>query len=539
MPSRFYITTAIDYVNQRPHLGNAYEKIVSDCLARFHRQRGDATFFLTGTDEHGQKIARVAEGEGVSPKEFTDRLSAEFRACYDALDITYDRWIRTTEPAHEAAVQEWFRRAYRSGDIYSAEYEGLYCVPCEAFYQSKDLNPGDLCPVHDRAVQTVKETNFFFRLSAYTERLRKHIGQHPEFVLPVMRRNEVMAVLDAGLEDVSVSRASVSWGVPVPPEIENAEGQTIYVWVDALLNYITAIGFPDDEYRQWWLQESAAGGGTPRSNALHIIGKDISRFHCLIWPAMLWAADIELPRCVFVHGFIQMGGEKLSKTSGRMLDPLEVTKRYGVDSLRYFILREIPFGRDGEFSWELLVERYNADLANELGNLVSRSCSMLHRYRGGVVPREYTAGDRERELQKLAAEVADRVRQGYLAIQPSAALEATWSLVKRANRYVEETKPWGLAKQSDRAAELDTALVTLIECARLVGFLAWPAIPRKCEQLWASLGIADSPGCAADAEEDRRGFWFEGGEVSSLAGNNIPEVEILFPRIEVSVGRGA
>lgn len=535
---RFYVTTAIDYVNAEPHLGHAYEKLVTDCLARFHRQRGDDTFFLTGADEHGQKIAREAEARGISPREFAETLSRRFEACYRALDISYDRYVRTTEKEHETAVLEIFRRAHREGDIHVAEYEGLYCVACETFYQAKDLKEGNLCPVHGTPVQSVRERNYFFRLSSYADRLRRHILANPEFIRPQIRRNEVLAVLDEGLQDVSISRASVDWGIPIPEEIDGPKGQTIWVWFDALINYVSAIGFPDDRYLEWWCVPATGSGPPIEPNALHIIGKDISRFHCLLWPALLLSAGIPLPRSIFVHGFITMGGEKLSKTAGRLVDPLEVTSRYGVDALRYYILREVPFGRDGEFSWELLVDRYNTDLANELGNLASRSCSMIHRYRSGEVPRRFDPGPLEGEIESLAAEAAGEVVEAYEELAPSRALEVAWTLVKRANRYVEETKPWELAKRPEAAARLDTVLVTLLECARLAGFWTWPAIPRKAEELWRGLGLAESPGQAAADDADARMRWFAGRPAPPQAGRTLPPVQILFPKIEVPVGPG-
>lgn len=542
MRRRFYATTAIDYVNAEPHLGHAYEKLVTDCLTRYHRQRGDEAFFLTGADEHGQKIAREAEAKGIAPSQFAESLTLRFRAAWDALDIAYDRYVRTTEPQHEAAVQEFFRRAYRAGDIYVTDYEGLYCVACETFYTPKELLEGNLCPVHKTPVQKVKEKNFFFRLSQYADRLRAHIKANPEFILPDIRRNEVLAVIEEGLQDVSISRASVTWGVPIPPEIEGASGQTVWVWFDALINYVSAIGFPDAKYRQWWCVP-----GTDQPNALHIIGKDISRFHCLLWPAMLLAAGEPLPRSIFVHGFITMGGEKLSKTAGRMVDPLAVTEKFGVDALRYYILREVPFGRDGEFSWEQVVERYNTDLANELGNLASRACSMVHRYRGGAVPSAYEPTDLERDIVAVVNKAAADVARAFESLQPSAALESTWTLVKRANRYVEETKPWALAKDPAQAQRLDTVLTTLLECARLAGYWAWPAIPGKAAELWQGLGLSDSPGkplatnepasagAAAPPAPDARGTWFEGKSAPPLGGVKLPEVRILFPKIEVPV----
>jgi methionyl-tRNA synthetase len=546
MRRRFYVTTAIDYVNASPHLGHAYEKLVTDCLARYHRQRGDDTFFLTGADEHGMKIAREAEARGIDPQIFTDELSARFRTCWDALHIGYDRYVRTTEHGHEAAVQEIFRRCHASGDIYLAEYEGLYCVACEAFYQGKDLLEGELCPVHKQPVQTLAEKNFFFRLSKYADRLRAHIKADPQFIQPDYRRNEVLAVIEEGLQDVSISRASVPWGIAVPPGLDEGAGHTVYVWFDALINYVSAIGFPQESYREWWCAPGEEGVATAEPNALHIIGKDISRFHCLLWPSMLWSAGMQVPRSIFVHGFIKMGGEKMSKTEGRIVDPLAVTAKYGVEALRYYILREVQFGRDGDYDEDQLRDRYNTDLANELGNLASRACSMVHRYRGGVVPSAYAPGPLERDIEAVAAKARADVQRAFETLQPAAALEACWTLVKRANRYVEETKPWVLAKDPAQATRLDTALVTMLECARLAGFWAWPAIPAKAEELWRGLGLDMTPGeppedgegeipsvgAAAEPALDERDAWFASGTTPALAGSRLPEVKILFPKAD-------
>ena len=382
---RFYITTAIDYVNGRPHIGHAYEKILADALARFHRQRGDATYFLTGTDEHGQKIAKTAAAAGKPPKAFVDEYAAHFKTAWKALDVSYDKFIRTTDQRHELAVQELFRRlndarSPKTGEpvLFEEGYEGLYCEGCEAFKQEKDLDAKGLCPEHRTPPKRIKETNFFFRLSEYDEALLKHIENHPEFIEPDYRRNEVLNVIREGLQDVSVTRPSVPWGVPLPEEIPGAEGHTVYVWADALLNYLSAIGWPERRYSLWWLaKESDVGGpgaarqdefqhldgqgrpgaawaGTTQpqyTNAFHLIGKDISRFHCVLWPALLLAAGVPLPRQVYVHGFINVRGEKLSKSVGNQVDPVEMARQFGADALRFYLLDAVPTGRDGEFTF--------------------------------------------------------------------------------------------------------------------------------------------------------------------------------------------
>lgn len=530
---RFYITDAIDYANGSPHLGHAYEKVLTDCLARAHRQVGIPTFFLTGTDEHGVKVQRAAQKEGVSPREFVDRITGLFLEAWRVLRVEPDRFVRTSEPGHTAAVQEWFRRAHRSGDLYENEYEGLYCPGCEAFYQEKDLVDGK-CPIHLTPLETVREKNFFFRLSKYAALLLAHIESHPEFIQPDIRRNEVVNVIKSGLVDVSVSRAAVTWGVPVPDSIPGAKGQTIYVWFDALLNYISALGYPDESYREWWCNPP----GSDKPNALHIVGKDISRFHCLIWPAMLLSAGIPLPRQVFVHGFIYAKGLKLSKSLGNQIDPVQTSERFGADALRWYLCREVTFGADGDFTWERFIERYNTDLANDYGNLLSRSCSMVHRYREGVVPARYEPTALEESIRRLGAESAEGVRRGYASLRPSDALEAAWALVNRANLYVEETKPWQLAKEEKAGGagaegaslRLDTVLVTLLEVGRLATRWAWPAIPSKCEQAWPGLGLAGRPGDASrGAAVDQ---WFAGADRPPQAGATLPPVAILFPRLD-------
>ena len=569
MPARFYLTTAIDYVNGRPHLGHAYEKVLADALARFHRQRGDATFFLTGTDEHGQKIARAAEAAGKTPRAFVDELAPTFTGAWNKLGVSYDKFIRTTDTRHELAVQELFRRlndarSPKTGEpaLFEDSYEGLYCEGCEGFKQEKDLDDDGRCPEHGTKPAKIRENNFFFRLSEYDEALLKHIEAHPDFIQPDYRRNEVLNVIRAGLEDVSVTRPNLPWGIPLPDEIEGAAGHTVYVWADALLNYLSAIGWPERKYSLWWLaKESEAGGpgaaredefqhldgqGRPgaawagttakkHTNALHLIGKDISRFHCVLWPALLLAAGVPLPRQIYVHGFIYARGERLSKSAGNVVDPVELAERFGVDALRFYLLDAIPTGRDGEFTLEQLVEHCNTHLANDLGNLASRSVTMVHKYFGGTPPPDWApaslqdASAREalEALTSAAALAGDQVPKAYQDLRVHDALGAAWVPVVRANEFIERVKPWALAKEEARRAELATALNALLETLRLVAIWSWPAIPGKSEELWALLALPGKPG---DIRGDAARPAF-GGE--AFAGRTLGEVKSLFPRIEL------
>ncbi len=366
--SRFFLTTAIDYVNSRPHLGTAYEKITADVIARYKRLCGIETHFLMGNDEHSQNVFRRAAEEGVPPLVYCDRMEQEFRRTWQGLDISFDDFIRTTEARHRAGVVHLVERIYEAGDIYQGEYEGWYCVSCEAFKQEKDLIDGR-CPLHLTTPQWIKEKNFFFRLSRYEGAIRRHLESHPEFLQPEIRRNEILRLLEGGLEDISISRAGQAWGIPLPFD----PGSVVYVWFDALINYASAVGLGTDDVRfaRWWPAD------------LHLIGKDITRFHTVIWPAMLMSARLELPRQVFGHGFLTVDGQRMSKTLGTAIDPVEAASRLGPDPLRLYLVKEIPFGGDGDFSWQRFDERYNADLANNFGNLVSRVAAMAARYRQG------------------------------------------------------------------------------------------------------------------------------------------------------------
>jgi len=574
VPRRFYITTAIDYVNGPPHLGHAYEKVLADALARYHRQRGDATFFLTGTDEHGQKVARRAAEAGLEPKAFVDQIVAQFKAAWRALHVTPDKFIRTTDQRHELAVQELFSRlkdarSPKTGEpvLYEEEYEGLYCEGCEAFKQEKDLVDG-LCPEHKVAPKKLKETNFFFRLSEYDEALLRHLEAHPEFIEPEYRRNEVVNVIKEGLQDVSVTRPNVPWGVPLPDDIEGGEGHTVYVWADALLNYLSALGWPERKYSLWWMAKEAEVGGPGgsrndefqhldgqgrpgaawagtaqllRTNAFHLIGKDISRFHCILWPALLLAAGVPLPRQVWIHGFIYARGERLSKSLGNVVDPVALAAEYGADALRYYLLRSIQTGRDGEFTLEQFAEFVNVALANELGNLASRTLSMVHRYLGGAKPTEWApeslqepaAREALAALLASADEAARAVPAAFEEIRVKDAFDAAWVPVVRANEFVDRVKPWALARDPARRVELATALAALLETLRLVAIWAWPGIPAKSEELWAQLALEGKPG-EQRGEAAKPAF----GRLAPGA-PSVGEVKILFPKIELKDAAGA
>jgi methionyl-tRNA synthetase len=467
--TRFYLTTAIDYVNSRPHLGTAYEKITADVIARYQRLRGVETHFVMGNDEHSQNVFKRARDLGQDPLTYCDRMEQEFRDVWAGLAISFDDFIRTTQPRHAAAVQRMVERMSAAGDLYQADYEGWYCVSCEAFKQEKDLVEG-LCPVHRTRPDWIRERNHFFRLSAYRDRLLAHFEAEPRFLQPDVRRNEILRLLEGGLDDISISRAGQSWGIPVPHD----PSSVVYVWFDALINYASAVGYGTDEalFERWWPAD------------LHVIGKDITRFHCVIWPAMLMSAGLPLPRQVFGHGWVHLRGEKMSKSLGTALDPLDVAARFGADALRLYLVKEIPYGADGDFSWERLEERYNADLANNLGNLVSRVTAMADRYRQGtLVPRG--GGGR---LAPLATRVLAEYEQAmdHFALHQAAA--AAFRLVDATNEYIAEQQPWALAKDAADADALDEVLVTAAESLRVAAVLLHPIMPGASRDIRARLG---------------------------------------------------
>jgi methionyl-tRNA synthetase len=467
--ARYYVTTPIYYVNDAPHIGHAYTTVIADALARWHRLLRDDTFFLTGTDEHGLKVQRAAEANGISPKEMADRTSERFRDAWKLLDISNDDFIRTTEPRHHTAVQAFLQRVYDKGHIELGIYEGLYCVSCEAYYTPDDLIDG-LCPIHHRPVEQVKEENYFFKLSRFQRPLLDWYAANPTFVRPESKRNEALGFIRGGLDDFSISRTSISWGVPLPWD----PAHVAYVWYDALINYVTAVGFGQDEERfaTWW----------PAVH--HLIGKDILRFHCVYWPAMLMAADIDLPVDISVHGYLTVGGEKMSKTALNQIFPADLVDEFGVDGYRYHFLRDNAFGPDGDFSYERMVERYNSDLANNFGNLLSRVATVVGRKCDGVGPAPRT----DSALAPVAADVYAAAAVAWAEVQPASALEATWRLIRETNSYLEANEPWKM----DPGPEVDAVLGDALEALRIVSVLASPAIPTTAQDAWGRIGLRGS-----------------------------------------------
>ena len=478
MKDTFYITTPIYYPNDVPHIGHAYTTVATDFIARYHRLRGEDVFFLTGTDEHGLKLQRAAEAGGQTPKAFVDEMEPRWREVWERLEIAYTDYIRTTEARHHSAVQRLLTAVYENGrdDIYLGTYEGLYCVSCELYYSEDELIDG-LCPIHKRPVERMAEENYFFRLSAYQDRLLEYYEQHPEAVDPDYRRNEVLSLIKGGLQDFSISRTSFDWGIPLPWDPKHVT----YVWFDALTNYITAAGYGSDPelFGRIW-----------PANA-HMIGKDIIRQHAVYWPAMLMAADVEPPQKVVVHGYLLVGGEKMSKTRLTGIHPFQLTDHFGVDGYRYYFLREIRFGQDGNFSWESMLARYNADLANGLGNLASRVLAMCDSYFDGRVPEPSNrSGGR---LTDAAQTLAKRFHEHVAAFELTDAVATLDAFVREANRYLVEVAPWNLAKDSQRRAELADALYEALEALRIIAVFAFPVMPVASAKLWNQLGLSGSP----------------------------------------------
>jgi methionyl-tRNA synthetase len=481
MAKKFYITTPIYYVNARPHIGHAYTTIACDTIARRQRMMGFETWFLTGTDEHGQKIQRAAEAAGKAPQQLTDEVSAEFRALWDRMGITYDDYIRTTSERHKVGVQELWRRIRDSGYIYKGSYTGQYCVFDELYVDS--AGPGEPCPVCGRPTETVKEENYFFKLSAFAEPLIQLYTSQPDFIRPETRRNEVIAFVRSGLRDLSISRSTFSWGIPVPDDPKHV----IYVWLDALANYVTALGYgssDDSKYEKFWPAD------------VHMIGKEIVRFHCVYWPAFLMAAHLPLPTSIVAHGWLLFEESKMSKSRGNIVRAETILDVLGADALRYFLLREVVFGQDGSFSFDALVQRYNSDLANGLGNLTSRTLAMITRYFKSEVPYPSHAASRmpaDDAIAKLAHKTIADCQTSFEQYQFSRALESAWGLVAAVDKYIVENEPWSLAEKQDEnsRSRLATVLYTAAEALRIVTALSHPVMPDATAKIWAQLGLGD------------------------------------------------
>ena len=485
MKEKYYITTAIAYTSGKPHIGNTYEIVLADAIARYKRSQGYDVFFQTGTDEHGQKIELKAEEAGVTPKEFVDNVSAEIKRIWDLMDTSYDKFIRTTDEDHERQVQKIFRKLYDQGDIYKGYYEGLYCTPCESFFTESQLVDGK-CPDCGREVQPAKEEAYFFKMSKYADRLIEYINEHPEFIQPVARKNEMMNnFLLPGLQDLCVSRTSFKWGIPVDFDPKHVT----YVWLDALTNYITGIGYDADgnsteQFEKLWPAD------------LHLIGKDIIRFHTIYWPIFLMALDLPLPKQVFGHPWLLQGDGKMSKSKGNVIYADELVNLFGVDAVRYFVLHEMPFDNDGVITWELMVERMNSDLANTLGNLVNRTVSMTNKYFGGTVTDKGVAEEVDADLKRVTEETSGKVDAKMEDLRVADAITEIFNLFKRCNKYIDETMPWALAKEEDKKDRLETVLYNLITSISEGAKLLAPYMPETAEKILAQLGdghVTDKP----------------------------------------------
>ncbi|MBQ8590521.1 MAG: methionine--tRNA ligase [Firmicutes bacterium] len=504
----YYITTPIYYPSSNLHIGHTYCTVMADAMARFKRLEGYDVRFLTGTDEHGQKIQKLADAKGVTPQAYVDEVVDGIKKLWATMEISYDDFIRTTEDRHVRRVQEIFKKMYAKGDIYKGEYEGLYCTPCEAFWTETQAVDGK-CPDCGRPVEKAKEEAYFFKLSKYQDRLIDLFENNPEFLQPESRRNEMLAFVKQGLDDLCISRTSFDWGVPVPGD----EKHVIYVWLDALSNYATALGYPekmDDLYAKYWPAD------------VHLVGKEIVRFHTVIWPAMLMSLDAPLPKQVLGHGWILLEGGKMSKSRGNCVDPVKLIDRYGVDALKYFLLREYTFGQDGVFTNEVMLNRMNYDLANDLGNLVSRTVSMIEKYDGGIVPAAGTDEGTDAELKAICTGAAEKVSAYMDKFSFSQALEEIWVAIRRTNKYIDETMPWALAKDPEKKDRLDTVMHNLAEALRIVSILIYPFMHSTSEKMREQLGIAD--------QEIR---WEDTFVFDVLNGNTVKKGDAIFPRMDV------